>query len=495
MDENRPALTDPAACYAAFRSHDVRFDGRFFVGIVTTGIYCRPVCRVKMPKPENCAYYSSAAAAEAAGYRPCLKCRPELAPGLAPIDTASRLARQAALRMEEDCLADSGITQLAQEIGVSDRHLRRVFAVEYGVTPRQYLQTCRLLLAKSLLTDTTLPVTEVALAAGFGSIRSFNHLFRQHYRMTPASLRTRSRSSRCGQNIAVQLDYRPPYQWENLRDFLSVRAIPGVESVDEHGYCRTVSLLAGGRRYCGWLRVSPVPGRHALRISLPPSLLPVLAKVLARVKVLFDLDCDPAEIAVALSSLNELSPGMCIAGTRLPGCFDPFEMAVRAVLGQQITIKAARTLAARFAAAFGEKIVAPAPGLDYLFPEPEVICRLAGSAETRMGALGITRARSRTIVALAEALASGRILLAPGVDPAAVIAQLQTLPGIGAWTAQYLAMRALGWPDAFLHTDYGVKKALAGRTAGEMLALASAWRPWRSYAVIQLWQSLKGGTT
>ena len=253
-------LLDDKACYAAMQAHDVRFDGRFFCGVSSTGIYCRPICRVKLPKEENCTFFVSAAAAEAAGYRPCLRCRPELAPGLAPVDSVPRLARSAALIMEEDCLTSRKISELAAILGITDRHLRRVFFAEYGVSPVQYLQTQRLLLAKSLLTDTRLTVTDVAMAAGFGSIRRFNDLFKKHYQLTPNKLRKKGRSmEENNDGITLSLGYRPPYAWDSLISFLAARAIPGVESVAGDTYRRTVAIKKGETIHYGWISVANRP--------------------------------------------------------------------------------------------------------------------------------------------------------------------------------------------------------------------------------------------
>ena len=486
-------FSDGNALYAAFTAHDVRFDGRVYVCVSSTGIYCRPVCRVRMPKQANCTFQPSAAAAEAAGFRPCLKCRPELAPGFSPADAAGRLARMAALVIEEDCLTDDGVAGLADRLGVTDRHVRRVFSREYGVAPVQYLQTRRLLLAKSLLADTDLPATHIAFAAGFGSIRRFNDAFKKHDRMPPTAVRKQGRADTATRKDAVTLylGYRPPYDWPTLLAFLESRAIPGVECVADGEYRRAVRLESGGLAHSGWLSVTLAEKRNALAVTIASSLLPVLAKVLARVRHLFDLDSDPAAIYSALSCMNEFKPRLCRAGTRLPGCFDPFEMAVRAVLGQQITVKAARTLAGRVAQTFGNPVATPFANVDRTFPSPADICKLEGAAESHLGPIGVIAARSRSIRALAEAMIAGEIPLTPSSDAEDQMRKLLVLPGFGPWTVEYLAMRALGWPDAFPHTDYGVKKAMDDRGAKEILAIAEAWRPWRSYATFNLWNSLQ----
>ncbi len=490
MMQTRPTglLLDDEAYYAAMRARDVRFDGRFFCGVSSTGIYCRPICRVKLPKKGNCTFFISAAAAEAAGYRPCLRCRPELAPGLAPVDSVTRLARSAALIMEEDYPTTRTISELAAMLGITDRHLRRVFFAEYGVSPVRYLQTRRLLLAKSLLSDTQLTVTDVAMAAGFGSIRRFNHLFKTHYRLTPNKLRDKGQGiERSNHSITVSLGYRPPYAWDSLISFLAVRAIPGVESVAENTYRRTVAIRKRDTIHYGWISVANQPKQNALSVTLATTLLPVLSQVLARTRFLFDVNCSPDKVCEKLVTMNELAPNICVPGIRVPGCFDPFEMSVRAILGQQITVKAASTLAARLANIFGEKTDSPFEELSFTFPHPERICALAGPIENHLGPLGVTRARANSIFALAAALTTNSITLSYSADPADEMEKLRRLPGIGPWTVQYIAMRAFGWPDAFPHTDYGVRKALADRPPRQILALSQTWSPWRSYATILLW--------
>jgi AraC family transcriptional regulator of adaptative response / DNA-3-methyladenine glycosylase II len=491
--ETSGLLLDDEACYAAMLAHDARFDGRFFCGVSSTGIYCRPVCRVKVPKKENCTFFVSAAAAEAAGYRPCLRCRPELAPGLAPVDSVARLARSAALLIEEDSLEPRRVSEVATMLGITDRHLRRVFGAEYGVAPVQYLQTRRLLLAKSLLSDTRLSVTDVAMAAGFSSIRRFNHLFRTRYRLAPSTLRKKGRSmEKSDHGVVLMLGYRPPYAWESLISFLAPRAVPGVESVSENEYRRTAAIKKSETVHYGWIWVANRPKQHALSVTLAPTLLPVLPQALVRIRRLFDLDCSPEKVHEKLADMKDLVPDICVPGIRLPGCFDAFEMSVRAILGQQVTVKAACTLAARLVDAFGVKIETPFEGLSLAFPSPEKIWGLARPIEDRLGPLGVTGAKARSILALAEALKSRSIALSCGANPADSMEKLKRLPGFGPWTVQYIAMRALGWPDAFPHTDYGVRKALPNRTPQEILALSRKWSPWRSYATVLLWRSLGG---
>ncbi|MCD8351168.1 MAG: helix-turn-helix domain-containing protein [Planctomycetaceae bacterium] len=483
---------DASGLYAAFKAKDARFDGRFFVGISSTGIYCRPVCRAKQPKAENCTFFTTAAEAERHGYRPCLLCRPELAPGASITDATADLAYRAARLLESDYANGTSLENLAGRLGCSDRHLRRVFADEYHVTPVQYLQTCRLLAAKQLLTDTSLSVIQVAMASGFGSVRRFNDVFRHHYHMSPTDLRKSSgKTKTISSHLRLSLGYRPPYLWEPMRDFLAGRAIAGIDLVNDGEYCRTVALATtDGDTVSGWVRVGHNPQRTVLDVTLSDSLLPVVPQVLARVRHLFDLYCDPDTVYETLTRMNAVKPDLCRLGTRLPGCFDSFEMAVRAILGQQISVKAASTLAGRIVKAYGTPVETGMDGLTHIFPTPEMVVAMGDHIQNRFGELGVTSARSRTIGELARQLVAGEIHLDLCKRPEEEMHKLLAIPGIGPWTAQYIAMRAMEWPDAFLQTDVGIRKALAPHGPKELLEMAEAWRPWRSYATINLWNSL-----
>ena len=474
---------DPATCYRALRSRDARFDGRFFVAVSSTRIYCRPVCTVKPPKRENCRFYPSAAAAETGGYRPCLRCRPELAPGNSSIDATSRLAQAAASLIEDGTMNGAGVEALAARLGVSERHVRRALGTEFGVSPIEFAQTQRLLLAKRLLTDTTLPVTEVALGSGFGSLRRFNALFKERYRLNPKQLRrVAQRSAATADALRFELAYRPPYDWAGLMAFLGARAVEGVEAVDANAYRRTVRVPLDKHWHCGWIEVAPSARKPALTVTVAASLAKAAPVVLGRVKALMDLSCHPAEVSGALGKVAAKHPGV-----RVPGAFDGFEVAVRAILGQQVSVAAARTLAGRFAAAFGAPIETPFAALTGAFPSPE---RVADLKVGDIAKLGLPGARAQTVLGLARAMAEGRIELRPHADIERSLAALRELPGVGEWTAQYIAMRALAWPDAFPHTDLGVMKALGEKRPQKVLAMAEAWRPWRAYAVMHLWRSL-----
>ncbi|NQS76875.1 MAG: helix-turn-helix domain-containing protein [Peptococcaceae bacterium] len=478
--------------YQEFRDRNTRFDGRVFVGVSSTRIYCRPMCRARTPREQNCTFFPSAAAAETAGYRPCLKCRPELAPGLPPVNGPSHLARKAALLIEENGLCSDDWGKLALSLGVAGEHLRRLFVSEFSVSPEQYRQTQRMLLAKNLLTDTHLPLAAIAQVTGFDNARHLEASFQKYYRLPPARWRRKTKPATPGEadTITLYAGYRPPYLWDTLLDFLAGRNIPGVESIIGGAYHRTVALSHGGKTYRGWISVRHAEKKQALAVTLPVTLLSVLPQVWTRVKRLFDLHCEPGEIYGKLAVMNEFMAGICRPGTRLPGCFDPFEMAVRAVLGQQITVKAARTLAGRVAGTYGQALSTPIDGLTHTFPTPAHIAGLEGPIEDHLGPLGVTGARARSIRSLAEKLLSGEIDLSGRTDPQKEMKKLLALPGFGPWTVNYVAMRALSWPDAFPHTDYGVKKVLAGRTAKEILALSEPWKPYRAYATINIWNSL-----
>lgn len=486
---------EPDACYLALKARDARFDGSFFTGVTSTGIYCRPVCRVRTPKRENCRFFGHAAQAESAGFRPCLRCRPELAPrsvAWSVQDASAILAHQAA-RLLEDPEAWGGtvpsVEQLAARLGVSDRHVRRIFEAQFGVSPVQYLQTRRLLTAKQLLADTALPVTQVALASGFASVRRFNAAFVAHYGLNPTQLR-REGAERHGQGVTVRLGYRPPYDTVAMLAFFAQRQLRGVELVreaaDGGSLVRTLAVEAGGCVHRGWLAVQFDAAHHQLALRVADSLAPVLPLVIRRVRCAFDLDADPRNINKVL---HGPFPGG--DGLRVPGALSGYELAVRAVLGQQITVAAARTLAQRLLDRFGEPIATPWPELTRLFPEPAVLANASGDA---LGQLGIVRQRQAAIVAIARAVHEQRLELHGSADLAATLQALTALPGIGDWTAQYIAMRALRWPDAFPSGDVALHKALGvqgePRPARAALAASEAWRPWRSYAVIRAWHGL-----
>src|SRR5579862_1277285 len=484
---------DSRRLYKALSARDPRFDGVFFVGVTSTGIYCRPICPVKTPKAANCRFFKTPQETEQAGFRPCLRCRPELAPGSAPVDDSQRIAQQIVQRLEEGGLDEkAGLEDIADQFELSSRQIRRIVQKELGVPPIQLLLTRRLLLAKQLLTDTALPVTEIAFASGFASLRRFNDAFSTRYRMPPTRLRQKARDGveAVGQSTTstLQLSYRPPYDWPGILAFLRARAITGVEWATEESYARTVALGA----VTGWIRVTQSRKKHGLLLEFTHSLMPALPALLSRVRGLFDLDARPSLISTQLARDPRLAAAVrANRGIRVPGAFNGFELGLRAILGQQVTVKAATTIASRVAAAFGDPIATPFPQLTHLTPAAD---RIAAASTADIAALGIVAVRARSLVALAQAHVSGDLSLEGGAQrsPDCVVGQLTGLPGIGPWTAQYIAMRALRWPDAFPKEDVAIRNRLGGVSAREAEAMSQRWRPWRSYAVMHLWTTARG---
>jgi AraC family transcriptional regulator, regulatory protein of adaptative response / DNA-3-methyladenine glycosylase II len=481
-------VLDADAAYLAVKARDARFDGRLFIGVTSTGVYCRPVCRVRTPRRENCRFFGTRAQAEAAAFRPCLKCRPEIAPGLSNMDSSQQLADTAARWIEHAVHGGTPfhLPDAATRLGVTDRHLRRIFQATHGVSPLAYLTTQRLLLAKQLLTDTKQPVTQVALASGFDSLRRFNAAFLQHYRLNPSQLR-KARGAAPAADAPLRLAYRPPYDVAAVLGFFAQRQVHGVEQVDGPTLRRTLGWTHRGRRLTGWISARFVPERHEVHVHTSPSLAPVLGAVLQAVRHGLDLDADPARIDPVMA----LVPGAATSGTRLPSGLDGFELAVRVVLGQQVTVKAARTLTDRLVQRFGTPISTPFDALTHVFPDAAT---LATAAAEDIGTLGIVRQRVRALQALASEVASGRIELHRGAPLEATLAALNALPGVGDWTAQVITMRALAWPDAWPATDVALMNALGSRDAKHLIALAEPWRPWRAYAVMKLWHHLENPT-
>jgi AraC family transcriptional regulator, regulatory protein of adaptative response / DNA-3-methyladenine glycosylase II len=491
------------SCYQAFLSHDARFDGRLFACVKTTRIYCRPVCRVKPPLQKNCHFVAHAAQAEHLGYRPCLRCRPELSPGYSSSEASGRLAQATASALQFPRRTAPNLEGLAAKIGVTSRHLRRLFHQEFGVTPIEYAQTQRLLLAKRLLTDTKLPVAIISEAAGFGSVRRLNALFSENYRLSPLKLRKEGvevkilDSSQLGVH-KILLTYRPPYAWPEQLKYLSGRTLAGVEFVDlDKGvYWRSVRIQDGATQCVGWISVGHAPEKNSLQVGLSDSLAPVIGQVMLLVRRLFDLDAHPQDIALVLAkaqSFNFLPLLDQTPGLRLAGSFDGFELSIRAILGQLVSVKAAHATASKVVLKFGQSLaefsnVQPCPceSILRLTPEPHA---LLNASQESLGALGVTRQKQTAIKAIARALVDGELTLDPSVDVASTIVRLKSMHGIGDWTAQYIAMRALAWPDAFPSSDYGVLKALGG-TPAQAVKSSQEWRPWRAYATRYLWHSL-----
>lgn len=486
-------LLDRESCNRAVESADARFDGVFFVGVTTTSIYCRPICPARRTLRKNRRYFSSAAAAERSGYRPCLRCRPELAPGRARVDAVPRLAEAAARRIAAGALNGQGLDELAQELGVSGRQLRRAMQQEFGVSPIELAQTHRLLLAKQLLTETPLSMARVADASGFQSVRRFNALFRDRYRLNPESLRRRANGSRheperSEPNLRLTLAYRPPLAWKALLGFLGPRATPGVERVADGTWSRIVR--DEGRT--GVIRIyepaaSSTAARHdVIVLEADAALAPSLMALCSRIKHLFDLVAEPNAIELHLRRAGFPAIARSTRGLRVPGAWDGFELAVRTILGQQVSVAGASTLMGRLVARFGEPLPMPVDGFTHLTPSAE---RLADAGAKAIRQIGLPLSRAETIHQVSRRVAEGTLRIAPEADAKAFISSLLEIRGVGGWTAEYIAMRALHWPDAFPASDLVLRRAAGDLTTAQLKRVSESWRPWRSYAAMHLWNS------
>ena len=479
---------DPATCYRALRTRDRRFDGRFFVGVRTTGVYCRPICPARTPYRANIDFYACAAAAEEAGFRPCKRCRPETSPGTPAWLGSSAVVSRALRLIRDGALDGGGVDALAARLGVGDRQLRRLFDQHLGASPAAVARAQRLQAARALIDQTDLPMLEISAAAGFQSLRQFNHAVRQTFGAPPRELRrtspARDAAQRAREGVALRVPYRPPLDWPGLLAFLAVRATPGVEAVQGNAYRRAVRI----GDTVGWIEVTAAPDAAALLVRLRPCDGAALLPVVERVRRVFDLGADPLQIAAHLRGDARLRPLVTARpGLRVPGAWDPFEVAVRGIVGQQISVAGATTLMGRLVARCGARVDL-AEGVTHLFPTP------AALAEADLTGIGMPGARVAALQALARAVADGAEPLdaARGLDDA--VARLRELPGVGEWTAQYIAMRGLGEPDAFPHGDLVLRQALgngSGAVSAAALALAAeAWRPWRAYAAVHLWAGM-----
>jgi AraC family transcriptional regulator of adaptative response / DNA-3-methyladenine glycosylase II len=484
---------DHHVCYAAIKSRDARFDGRFFTAVLTTGIYCRPVCPALTPRPENVRFLVSASAAEEEGFRPCLRCRPEASPGTPDWQGPSSLVSRALRLISEGVLDEAGVEALARRLHLGTRQLRRLFVNQLGAPPIAVAQTRRLHFAKKLIDETKLPMSEIAFCAGFSGIRRFNDAIRSAYDRSPTELRRAENTAQAGasdlnpHNLQLRLSYRPPLDWPSLLQFLQARAIPGVELVEGDSYRRTVQIEDG----VGVIELRFIEGQRHLLLSVPPDLSRSLMQISERVRTLFDLRADPLTITNHLKQdewlahLIQDQPGL-----RVPGAWDGFEMAVRAILGQQVSIKAANTLAGRLVKTVGERLqTAGHDELAYLFPGPERL------AEATLSDIGLMPRRAEAIRALAKAVRDGELDFGTAIGLEEAIARLTALPGLGPWTAHYIAMRALSEPDAFPAGDLGLRRAAAATkaamlTAPQLRQRAEAWRPWRAYAAMVLWLTI-----
>lgn len=473
------ALPPAAVCERARHTRDARFDGLFFIGVLSTGIYCRPVCPAPTAHAKNVRYFASAAQAAATGLRPCLRCRPELAPGAMAHRLGAELIDRGLALIDDGVLDEAPVSALAARLGVSARQLQRLFVEYSGVGPSALQRNRRLLSAKQLLTETDLPITDVALASGFGSVRRFNDAFIQHLGLTPTQLRHRPRAH-ASATTTLYLHYRPPFDFSLLCRFLAARAMPGLESVSPLRYQR----LVGDATRAGVVTVSPAADRHALKVELSGLAATQIAPTLRGIRRLFDLDADLAPIHAVfardplLSRAIDRRPGL-----RVPGCFDPFELSVRAVLGQQISVAAATTLARRLLQHYGTTVSTDG-ALQQLFPSP------AQLIEADLRSIGLTATRAITVRGLAHAVLTGELDFSVGQGLDDFVARAVALPGIGPWTAMYMAMRGLGHPDAFPSGDLIVRRVLGSDrdlSAREAETIAAPWRPWRAYAALHLW--------
>ncbi len=483
-------MFDADVCYRAMLARDSRFDGRFFIGVQSTGIFCRPVCPVPPPKRQNIVFLPSAAAAQALGLRPCLRCRPEAAPNTPAWSGSATTVRRALRRISEGALNSGSVDDLAAELGMSERHLRRLFAKHLGANPRQVAHTERVLLAKRLLDETDLPMTEVAMAAGFNSVRRFNEVIRGVYDRTPSELRRNRRHARSSDALlgtTLRLPFRPPYDWRGMQTFFGTRAIPGVEEVQADVYRRVIAVGCKS----GFLEVRPGTDNVSLLASfhLPEST--PLMPLMDRARHLFDLEADSEAIDAALARDPRLRDAVRgFPGSRVPGCWDPFELGVRAIVGQQISVAKASAITGRIAEKFGRRISARLPfdsSLGLLFPRAEEV------AEADLAGLGMPCARAATVRSFATAVARESVDLGSLADARATADVLEGIAGVGPWTAAYIAMRVARDPDAFLETDLGVRRALAGvgvlPSPRVVRQAARAWQPWRAYAVVHLWRA------
>jgi AraC family transcriptional regulator of adaptative response / DNA-3-methyladenine glycosylase II len=476
------------ACYRAITTRDARFDGRFFTGVRTTGIYCRPICPAPTPRRENVVFYPTAAAAQAAGFRPCLRCRPETSPARGAWHGTSNTVSRALMLIESGALDEAAVDTLAARLGLGERQLRRLFHRHLGASPLAVAQTRRVLLARQLIDETDLAMTEVALASGFGSLRRFNDTFRRLYGRPPSALRHRRGTTPIeapGAAMTLELPYRPPYDWAAMLGFLAPRAIPGVERIADDCYARTIELDGA----FGTISVAPNRRGASLVATVRFPRLTALPEILARIRRIFDLSADPLAISAHLAADRVMAPLVAARpGLRVPGAWDGFELAVRAIVGQQITVAAATRLAGKVVAAYGTPLAPElaSTGLSHTFPRSE---RLAGADLTTLGMPG---ARARALSAMAAAATVDSRLFTTGESLQGSIKRLTALSGIGEWTASYIAMRALREPDAFPAADIGLARALADDSdtrpnAAKLTARAEAWRPWRAYAAMHFW--------
>jgi AraC family transcriptional regulator of adaptative response / DNA-3-methyladenine glycosylase II len=467
--------------FNALLKRDRHLEGRYYLANKSVKVYCCRICGGKAPLAKNVEIFTHRAEAEAAGYRPCRLCRPELVPEHTDKEIKNQLSRSISFNINQGYLTNHSFKELAGKLHTTESQLHKFFTTEFGVAPQQFWQTHRLLLAKQLLTDSAIPLSEVAKASGFINVQELHAVLAEKYHLHPSDFRKRQRKdvAKSFGDFSFRLAYRPPLDWERLLKFLSRRAVPEVEAVEDGCYLRTVHIERSQQLFSGTVTVKNDPQHCWLMIQIAQGLLPVSAMILERMKYLFDLHADPVAIAQRLGTLGKARPGL-----RVPGSFDTFEMAVRAILGQQVSVAGARTLIGRFAVRFGTALATGQLLLTHLFPTPK---RVSRASVDLIQSIGITNQRAKSILSLARAISKGNLLLEPGLPPQPAIEKLRSIPGIGEWTADYIAMRALAWPDAFLHTDVVIRRVLKEENSNKLLRRSEKWRPYRAYAVLQLW--------
>jgi AraC family transcriptional regulator of adaptative response / DNA-3-methyladenine glycosylase II len=482
-------LLNPDEYEDARQSRDARFDGRFFVGVLTTGIYCRPVCPVKIPMKKNVQLYPTAAAASAAGFRPCLRCRPESSPGTPAWNGSSWKVSRALQLIDQGYLDDGSVEDLANEIDVGSRQLGRLFQDHIGASPIEVAKTRRLHFAKKLIDETNLPLAEICFASGFGSVRRFNAVFVKTYDRTPKELRQRKKSKLINGSNAIEmtLSFRPPFAWKKLLAFLAYRHIPGVEHVTENSYARTISIegVIGDFR----VEFSDASTQLKVQINFPESRQ--LHHIIDRIRTVFDLRADSEKIESFFARDKILGPIVKKnSGLRVPGSWNGFEVAVRAVLGQQVTVKAATTLVGRIANSYGQQYSCDNPNLTRIFPSPETLLN------RDLNNMGIVGQRIAAIKQIAEMVGNNDLTIDCTASTDSFVEKICSIKGIGEWTAYYIAMRALSDPDAFPYSDLILRRAATRPgdtlTAKQLLQLSEAWKPWRAYSVILLWAHYGG---
>lgn len=484
--KNQTVLT-PEVAYKIFENRDRRFDGLIFIGVITTGVYCRPICPAPHPKFSNCEFFPSAMLAEQSGFRPCLRCKPERSPNSYLADDISPAVYSAIQMIEYAISKDWTLAELASHLEISERHLRRMFTEELGVTPIQYLQSIRLLRAKQLLGDTNMPITQIAFASGFKSLRRFNETFKDRYNLTPSAIRKRTTNE--GEKVEpkvlqLKCGFRTPYDWDHIVSYFNGRSAHGAELVHKGIYYRTVQI----DKYKGWISVALSKKDKHLSIQISYSLHPVVSVIITRIKRQFDVHANPLQINKQLGTdpvlrkRIENNPGL-----RSPGAFNPFELLIRVILGQRISVKAATTLMNRFVSTFGQPFPTPIPKLSRLSPSPEVVAKADPGA---IAALGMPLKRAQTIVEVAKVFESGKLDFLTDTNISKIKSELMKIPGIGPWTVEYMLMRGVSWPDAFPSTDLGIQKALKTKNKSEIESIGKKWQPYRSYATHHLWNML-----